>query len=136
MKYGIIKFISKKICFNWTIFNYLINSLYALLEEKSKKLAEEYRGDNYRDFLAMVHHSYGRMLRNDLSLWVEESPIVQWFSKEYGLTHADDISAMIIIGLLFKDDHQLRNDMMKNNANICKEHWREMEKIYGNVEKI
>jgi hypothetical protein len=43
-----------------------------------------------------VHFSIGMQIRNDWSLWNLENHLVKWFEKEYGLTHADDISGIIL----------------------------------------
>lgn len=38
----------------------------------------------------------GMQLRNKLGLWDHESELVKWFIDIYGISHADDISGMII----------------------------------------
>lgn len=43
-----------------------------------------------------VHFGLGMQIRNDWSLWDIENPLVKWFDKEYGITHADDISGLIL----------------------------------------
>ena len=43
-----------------------------------------------------VHFGLGMQIRNDWSLWDLENPLVKWFDKEYGITHADDISGLIL----------------------------------------
>jgi hypothetical protein len=78
---------------------------------------------HYYGFTAIIHHSYGRMLRNEFGLWNKNSPIVRWFKKKYGITHADDISTLIIIGLIFLENHDIRERIMKNESESFKEHW-------------
>jgi hypothetical protein len=106
------------------IFGSLIEVLYSMLDDENKELSKKYDANNYRIFLGMVHHSYGRMLRNDLGLWNEDTAIVKWFKKEYNLDHADDISSLIIIALLFKDNDELADFVMEKEAERFREHWR------------
>lgn len=51
-----------------------------------------------RDFTAAAHHTFGRMLRNQLGLWNPESAAHQWFVRR-GVHHADDMSGLLMIGL-------------------------------------
>ncbi|UTC29922.1 hypothetical protein BAJUN_03200 [Bajunvirus bajun] len=46
-----------------------------------------------------VHHGYGTSIRNDLSLWDDNSPIVKHFRERFGLGHADDISGILTAGV-------------------------------------
>jgi len=48
------------------------------------------------------HFSIGMALRNEWSLWEKDTILVQWFKKEYGLDHADDISGLIL-DCLYRD---------------------------------
>jgi hypothetical protein len=48
------------------------------------------------------HHNDGRDLRNDLNLWSNESPIVVFMKNNYGITHADDISGLILNAAIAK----------------------------------
>jgi hypothetical protein len=40
----------------------------------------------------------GMLLRNDWSLWEKDMPLVKWFN-ERGITHADDMSAIILTSI-------------------------------------
>ncbi len=41
------------------------------------------------------HHSAGRFIRNNWSLWEKDTPLVKDAIKTYGIAHADDISGLI-----------------------------------------
>ena len=43
-----------------------------------------------------VHHSIGRYIRNNWSLWDSDSPLKRDAVKTYRIAHADDISGLII----------------------------------------
>jgi hypothetical protein len=45
---------------------------------------------------AQLHFSVGRLLRNEWSLWDNETILVKWFKQRYGIDHADDISGLIL----------------------------------------
>ncbi|MBV8227567.1 MAG: hypothetical protein JO232_20510 [Verrucomicrobia bacterium] len=40
----------------------------------------------------------GILLRNDWSIWEKDMPLVRWFN-ERGITHADDMSAIILTSI-------------------------------------
>ncbi len=42
------------------------------------------------------HHTVGRYLRNDWSLWEPDTPIKRDAVASYGIAHADDISGLIL----------------------------------------
>jgi hypothetical protein len=44
------------------------------------------------------HFQLGMSLRNDWSLWEKGMPLVKWFN-ERGITHADDMSAIILTSI-------------------------------------
>ena len=46
-----------------------------------------------------AHHEGGRFLRNTWSLWDKESHLVQWFRTHLGISHADDISSVILVAV-------------------------------------
>lgn len=46
-----------------------------------------------------VHRTVGKWLRNNWSIWDEQTPLVQWFYQAYGIAHADDISSIILSAL-------------------------------------
>jgi hypothetical protein len=47
---------------------------------------------------AQMHHKFRMSLRNDWSLWEKDMPLVRWFN-ERGMTHADDMSAIILTSI-------------------------------------
>lgn len=42
------------------------------------------------------HFSIGMFLRNEWSLWQQDTILVKWFKENYGIDHADDISGIIL----------------------------------------
>lgn len=51
---------------------------------------------------SVEHHGVGRFLRNSWSLWERETVLVQWFRQNLRVGHADDISGLILDGLVAK----------------------------------
>lgn len=43
-----------------------------------------------------IHHSFGRAIRNNWSLWDRETPLVLHFLERFNIVHADDISGMLM----------------------------------------
>lgn len=43
-----------------------------------------------------VHFTVGMMLRNEWSLWDNNSVLVRWFKENYGIEYADDVSGLIL----------------------------------------
>lgn len=74
-----------------------------------------------RDNSVSVHHTMGRYLRNSWSLWDKDTHLVQWFIKEHGLCHADDLSGLILDALWCK----IRGEKHDIEAQVdrYKEHW-------------
>ena len=46
--------------------------------------------------LAKTHHSIGRWIRNEFSLWDKEKAIHKNFNRRWNITHADDMSGIIL----------------------------------------
>jgi hypothetical protein len=46
-----------------------------------------------------AHHTVGRWIRNEWKLWVEGTPLREWFDKEIHAQHPDDMSSIIIDAL-------------------------------------
>lgn len=74
-----------------------------------------------------IHFSFGRRMRNDWSLWDRETVLVKWFEKEFGITHADDISGMITDALWKEIRGEPRRD--SENAKKYLEYWKKMEEF-------
>ena len=77
---------------------------------------------------ADMHHSLGRYIRNEWSLWEPDTPLANDYQKTFHLfPHADDMSGMIIttaIALLTHTENI--EDKQKNLAKVYREHWESM----------
>lgn len=63
--------------------------------------------------LCRLHHSLGRWIRNNWSLWGEEGALKDYFNN-IGLHHADDMSGLIIESFW----HHLRNEPLEIEKQI------------------
>lgn len=72
-----------------------------------------------------THHSLGRYIRNSWSLWDKETILVKWFEENYGITHADDISSVILNALWSKV--RKVEPRTEDLVDKCKKHW----EMYG-----
>ena len=88
---------------------------------ESPNLIEEIKQVKTEDhFISLSHFSLGMQLRNSLGLWAtpQDSTLVKWFWDK-GLTHADDMSSVILKALFRKVHHvdypetALRHDIEK-----------------------
>jgi len=70
------------------------------------------------------HFGLGMYIRNEWSLWEKDTPLKNWFLKEYGLTHADDISGIILHCLWADIRNEPRKD--KEQAKLYLNHWKEI----------
>ena len=78
-----------------------------------------------------LHFTLGMYLRNSWSLWEEDLPMKNWFTKEYGINHPDDISS-IILDCLWRDvRNEPRQDKMM--AEKYKKYWKKMESSKGST---
>lgn len=68
-----------------------------------------------------LHMSVGQFIRNQWSLWDVDNRLPQWFLKEYGVSHADDISGIILECLVADLNNRPRQD--KTLAKEFIEHW-------------
>lgn len=69
------------------------------------------------------HHTTGRFLRNELSLW-EKSPLRDWFNSN-GIYHADDMSGIILTSL-----HRQLNDkpiQLEDQIQYYRDYWKEVD---------
>lgn len=69
----------------------------------------------------LAHFSLGMFLRNGWSLWEEDTPIKRWFADNFGLSHADDISG-IILHCVWSKVHG-KEDEADKLAERFKRHW-------------
>lgn len=72
------------------------------------------------------HFGVGMYLRNSWSLWEADTHLVKWFKQEYGIEHADDISAIILECVWCEVRGEPWRD--KEVAKQCLDHWKQMEK--------
>lgn len=49
-----------------------------------------------RDICVQMHHGLGQWLRNNWGLWESKNSLCQWFQNEHDITHADDMSSLIL----------------------------------------
>lgn len=73
------------------------------------------------------HHGLGTYLRNELKLWDENSQVSQFYNKVYGITHADDISSMIMqeyVCYLRREEYDPFRDVNK-----FLDHWKEFSSV-------
>jgi hypothetical protein len=49
------------------------------------------------DFATALHHGLGQSLRNNWKLWQVGSPLVKHFNDRFGVSHADDISGIVLM---------------------------------------
>lgn len=91
-----------------------------LIEEDTRKIKDR------RLNLGLLHHSFGRWIRNNWGLWsilsddIEETEIALWF-KEKGIVHADDMSGIILSATqayLRDEPYNLKEDIKKYRS-----HW-------------
>lgn len=68
-----------------------------------------------------LHLSVGQYIRNEWSLWNTDNILTRWFVKEYGVSHADDVSAIILECLVADLKGVPRRD--KELAKEFIEHW-------------
>ena len=68
------------------------------------------------------HHSFGMWLRNNWSLWEEETPLVLWFNG-HQVFHADDMSGIIMEAFVCKLRGEAYN--MQEQIDRYHAHWRQ-----------
>jgi len=59
-----------------------------------------------------LHFTMGILIRNEWSLWNKDTILVKWFESIYKLTHADDISKIILECLC----NDVRNEPRKDKS--------------------
>lgn len=103
-----------------------------IMSRSEKTESEWFKTNEEKNVVATVHHSFGRHLRNEWSLWNKESALHKYFSN-MGLWHADDISSVIITSY-----HRYINGKeldLKNQIDGYLKYWTEYEKENGPVAK-
>jgi hypothetical protein len=59
------------------------------------RTTSEWSEMNEREAIAAIHHSAGQCIRNNWGLWTG-GPLALHFHARFGLTHADDMSGLIL----------------------------------------
>lgn len=75
----------------FTVIEALQMFLAALTDEEKSALKEIEENQ-----IAIFHHTLGEDIRNNWSMWEENTPLVNSF-KQIGITHADDMSGIILV---------------------------------------
>jgi hypothetical protein len=95
------------------------------LDEAVEVLTRDLLPEEIEDIMqhdpAAFHHTVGRKMRNEWKLWQEDSPLALYFASAYHLTHADDMSGMIL-GAMFAKVRGEEFDPMEQ-AQIYHAHW-------------
>lgn len=95
-----------------------VDTIVSLLSEEDKDYVRKNPHPRY-------HFFSGRIIRNNWSLWEQDSPLVQDALKNYGISHADDVSGLLFEWAFAKirnqpfDPHEL--------AKTYIEHWKKMK---------
>jgi hypothetical protein len=74
-------------------------------------------------FKSRSHMGGGLKMRNDWNLWDKKSPLHQWFFKEHGIWHADDMSS-ILLSAIYCAAHGA-SYLIDPDKRRFEEHWRE-----------
>lgn len=67
-----------------------VNHIVESLSIEDRQFIEAYNNN------ASVHHTIGRYIRNNWSLWGKDSPLKRDAVNTYGIAHADDISSLVL----------------------------------------
>ena len=87
--------------------------------------------DTVESFVGQAHFFLGMSIRNNLKLWEKGSHLYNFFNTTYDLTHADDMSG-IILKKLYNTIHKIEgDDWIKDELASYKAHW-ERENKGGN----
>ena len=84
-------------------------------------LSENEKSELREHGYAAFHHGVGTTLRNRWQLWDESTPLAISFKEEFGITHADDLS-----GILLQSAEAIAHGRACDYhgwANVYKEHW-------------
>lgn len=72
----------------------------------------------------LLHHGFGTAIRNHWGLWDQSSALHKYFNETFGLSHADDMSGLIIGSLVAK----VRNETfdIEGEVQFYKNHWKQL----------
>ena len=81
--------------------------------------------DKEDDWVTRHHSSYGRYVRNTLNLWVEGSKESEFFKTVYNVSHADDMSSILMkkIYLMFNEN------WVADKVKEFNDHWEMMKQL-------
>lgn len=77
-----------------------------------------------KEFVSMCHHNLGQRMRNAWGLWSMDSELFRKIAGETCLSHADDISGLILTATYRKFNDQEFN--IREEAAMYHDHWRKM----------
>lgn len=105
-----------------------INSLeqliaYVLTLVGPNSVAEIKKCKNEGEFFGLAHFSLGMSLRNHLKLWEENSHLYNFFKNTYDLTHADDMSGIILKKLYNVVHDDFSDEWIPAEVQKYKNHW-------------
>lgn len=105
-------------------FTRIPSSLHEAMIQCTENLNEEEVGFIKENGTIILHHDLGMQMRNAWGLWDAKSPLHQFFKKEFGLGHADDMSGMILSCVEAKVNGEAFNPYKQ--AEKYKKHWIDM----------
>lgn len=78
------------------------------------------------NFTALGHHTLGRWIRNNWGLWKQEGPLYEELNRVYGLTHADDLSSLILAAAWCRFHNKGVKPVLSGMSAKFKQHWKEI----------
>lgn len=79
------------------------STVFEVIDQLCAQLSkEEIATIKRRPDAADYHRSVGMALRNELGLWNKETPVVKTCAASWGVTHGDDVSGLILSGVIAK----------------------------------
>lgn len=100
--------------------NWVVDELYSMLDDETINALKD---SDDSSVVYGMHFGFGMSIRNHYGLWDTTSPLHQWFHKELGVVHADDMSGIIMDALW----HKVKDLEYDPSETIRKytEHWAE-----------
>ncbi len=79
-------------------FNSALNTFISLINANPKETRESLINiKTPQEFATVLHSGLGKTIRNNWNLWVPDSPLAEDFRLNWHITHADDMSAIIMM---------------------------------------
>lgn len=101
--------------------DYIVSEL-----ESNNQLQQIADSKDPETFTARMHFGFGMALRNKFGLWKPhtQSKLVKWFWDNLHVTHADDMSAILLTALWHRaHGEEMPEQRMKEMAEKFQEHW-------------